>query len=60
MNWFGFFAVMALAAIILSVVTDLRMTKCQSGSTYAMLRFCKPDIPATPIPFECRFGGGCE
>jgi len=60
MNWLGFFAVMALAAIILSVVTDLRMTKCQSGSTYAMLRFCKPDIPATTTPFECRFGGGCE
>ena len=47
MNWLGLIAVMALAAIILSVVTDVEMTKCQSGSVYAMLYFCKPDRPAT-------------
>ena len=51
---------MALAAIILSVVTDVEMTKCQSGSVYAMLYFCKPDRPETTAPFECRFRGGCE
>lgn len=60
MNWLGFIAVMAVAAIILSVVTDVEMTKCQRGSAYAMMRFCKPDIPATTAPFECRFRGGCE
>ena len=43
MNWLGFIAVMALAAIILSVVTDVAMTKCQNGSAYATMRFCKPD-----------------
>ena len=29
MNWLGLIAVMALAAIILSVVTDVEMAKCQ-------------------------------
>ena len=60
MNWLGFVAVMALAAIIISVVTDVEITKCRSGSAYAMMRFCKPDSPATTTPFECRFSGGCE
>ena len=60
MNWLGLIAVMALAAIILSVVTDVQMTKCQSGSIYAVVYFCKPDRPATTDPFECRFRGGCE
>ena len=60
MNWLGLIAVMALAAIMLSVVTDVAMTKCQNGSAYAMMRFCKPDSPATTTPFECRFRGGCE
>jgi len=59
MNWLGFFAALALAAMIISLVTDLEMTKCQSGSAYAMLRFCKPDVPAPTILFDCRFGGGC-
>ena len=60
MNWLGFIAVLALAAIILSVVTDVELTKCRSGSAYAMVYFCTPDRPATTAPFECRFGGGCE
>ena len=47
MNWLGFFAVIALGAIIVSFVTDLEMTECRSGFAYAMLRFCKPAIPAT-------------
>jgi len=37
MNWLGLVAVLALAAIILSVITDVEMTKCQSGSVYAMV-----------------------
>jgi hypothetical protein len=60
MNWLGFFAVMALAAIILSVVTDVEITTCQSGSAYAMLRFCKPNTPATTTPSECRFRADCK
>jgi hypothetical protein len=60
MKWLGIIAVMAIAAIILSVVTDVEMTRCQSGSAYAMMRFCKPDSPATTTPFECRFRGDCE
>ena len=58
MKILGFIAVMALAAIIVSVVTDVETTKCKSGSAYAIMRFCKPDTPATTTPFECRFGGG--
>ena len=60
MNWIGTIAVMALAAVILSVVTDLEMTKCRSGSAYAMVYFCKLERPATTVPFECRYRGGCE
>ena len=60
MKWLGFIAVTALAAIILSVVTDVEMTKCKSGSAYAIMHFCKPVIPATTNPFECRFRGSCE
>jgi hypothetical protein len=60
MNWLGLVAVLALAAIILSVVADLEMTKCQSGSAYAMVHLCKPDRPATATSFECRLRGGCE
>jgi hypothetical protein len=60
MNWLGLVAVLALAAIILSVIIDATMTKCQSGSAYAMVYLCKSDSPATTVPFECRFRGGCE
>ena len=60
MNWLGLIAVLALAAIILSVVTDVEMTKCQSGSAYAIVHLCKPDRPTTIAPFECRFRGSCE
>jgi hypothetical protein len=54
MNWLGFIAVLALAAIILSVVTDVEMT------AYAMVYFCTPDRPATTAPFEYRFRGDWE
>ena len=60
MKWLGIIAVVAVAALILSVVTDVEMTKCQNGSAYAMMRFCRPDNPATTTSFDCRFRGGCE
>jgi hypothetical protein len=60
MKWLGIIAIMAVAALILSVVTDVEVTKCQSGSAYAMMHFCKPDSHAATTSFECRFRGSCE
>jgi hypothetical protein len=44
-KWLGIIAVMAVAALILSVVTDVEMTKCQTGSAYAMMRFLQAGQP---------------
>ena len=56
MNWIGLFAAMAVAAIIVAIVTDLEITKCQTGSLYAMVHFCKPDKPVRATrQFDCRF-----
>jgi hypothetical protein len=56
MNWIGLFAALAVAAIIFGIVTDIEITKCQTGSFYAIVHFCKPDNPArTPSQFDCRF-----
>jgi|SRR5882672_11104959 len=55
MKWLGIIAAMALAAIILSIVTDVEMAKCQSGSAYAMMRFCKPDSQRRLPHLNARF-----
>jgi hypothetical protein len=56
MNWIGLFAAMAAASIIFAMVSDMEITKCQTGSLSAMVHFCKPDKPPQkPSQFDCRF-----
>jgi hypothetical protein len=59
MTLIGSIGVMAVIAIIIAVVTDAQMAKCQSGSLYAIFHLCKPDRSSPKAKsFDCEFNRG--
>jgi hypothetical protein len=52
MGWVGGILGLALVAIVVAIGTDVYMTKCQSGSFYAIVGLCSPPTagqkPAAP------------
>jgi hypothetical protein len=56
MNWIALFAGLGIATLILAIVTDFEMTRCQPGSLYVVIGLCSPEKPASaPKSFDCRF-----
>lgn len=45
MNWIALVAGLALATVLLALVTDVEMTSCRPSSFYAIVRLCSAIIP---------------
>jgi hypothetical protein len=42
MNWIADICAVANVVLIVTVIRDLQMTSCQSGSLYSMVGLCRP------------------
>jgi hypothetical protein len=63
MNWISLVFALACATLVMGVIVDARLVKCEGGSVYAVVRLCTPKVPAKlpePDNFNCRFEGPCS